>query len=509
MEVLRRVLALESVIDKIADSLRPPGESKGEAPKDNPLEEFYLGAGLPSRLWDFAYPTGCRRTYYKIDLDDFTDFATSGLPPRPRLLDFEDHVAAYCEGISAPGDVTDFKVTVDGTPCRAKLLDFVTSRWTSFVSVTARFTICSDEKAGFDHQTLRTMEFMCVPPPGHERVEWTREDKERLQIAEILRSAIQPPAAGSNEWSLRSAGLWLDPMMAGAKILPAEVRDRLVKNPPGRDELFELTRLCVHLPAYVRFMYDMVESEPFEVGQRTVKRVEKRGGKRVARNVQEVIYRTIKSIRILRPVEEPGKEHPRRMWTAPSYAFAVRGHWRHYADPSKRGHDKDGSVVFGKTWVTNYTKGEGSNSAGGEDGEASLFEEMRDPKVVIGVKQPLYFARDQIRAREAKGEAATSSAPPPSPKIAPPASQPVSAPPKGPSKEWRASERARLTAGLRYLILRRDDFTCQQCGKRQADENYVRLEVDHKVPIDAFGRTEEGNLWTLCKECNRGKSALT
>ena len=66
-------------------------------------------------------------------------------------------------------------------------------------------------------------------------------------------------------------------------------------------------------------------------------------------------------------------------------------------------------------------------------------------------------------------------------------------------------ERAKLSAGLRYDILQRDKFRCQLCG-RGADSGVV-LEVDHIVPIARGGKTVKGNLRTLCRDCNRGKSA--
>lgn len=69
----------------------------------------------------------------------------------------------------------------------------------------------------------------------------------------------------------------------------------------------------------------------------------------------------------------------------------------------------------------------------------------------------------------------------------------------------RERERQMLTPGLRYDIMKRDNFTCQIYGRTQADG--VKLEVDHKKPIAKGSKTEPKNLWTLCQECNRGKGA--
>ena len=58
----------------------------------------------------------------------------------------------------------------------------------------------------------------------------------------------------------------------------------------------------------------------------------------------------------------------------------------------------------------------------------------------------------------------------------------------------------------RFLVLRRDKYRCQFCGRTARDG--VQLEVDHKVPKSKGGNNELSNLWTLCLPCNRGKSNL-
>lgn len=57
---------------------------------------------------------------------------------------------------------------------------------------------------------------------------------------------------------------------------------------------------------------------------------------------------------------------------------------------------------------------------------------------------------------------------------------------------------------MRFRVMRRDGFRCQLCGLGQQDG--VKLEVDHKVPVAKGGKTDERNLWTLCHPCNNGKS---
>lgn len=55
----------------------------------------------------------------------------------------------------------------------------------------------------------------------------------------------------------------------------------------------------------------------------------------------------------------------------------------------------------------------------------------------------------------------------------------------------------------RYRILQRDDSRCQRCGRGVAEG--ARLVIDHKIPVEWGGLTQDDNLWVLCEECNLGK----
>lgn len=68
----------------------------------------------------------------------------------------------------------------------------------------------------------------------------------------------------------------------------------------------------------------------------------------------------------------------------------------------------------------------------------------------------------------------------------------------------KKAERGKLSNTLRYEILKRDNRKCQICGRTQEDG--VKLEVDHIIPIAKGGKTEPSNLRVLCRECNSGKS---
>ena len=58
---------------------------------------------------------------------------------------------------------------------------------------------------------------------------------------------------------------------------------------------------------------------------------------------------------------------------------------------------------------------------------------------------------------------------------------------------------------LRWVVLSRDNFTCQYCG--QAAPN-VKLEVDHVILVSEGGTDNLDNLVTACFACNQGKGVL-
>ncbi len=74
-------------------------------------------------------------------------------------------------------------------------------------------------------------------------------------------------------------------------------------------------------------------------------------------------------------------------------------------------------------------------------------------------------------------------------------------------KTYTEDERSRLGPGLRFDILKRDNFSCALCGKTPTGNRNATLEIDHIVPVSKGGKTEYDNLQTLCFECNRGKGA--
>ena len=62
-----------------------------------------------------------------------------------------------------------------------------------------------------------------------------------------------------------------------------------------------------------------------------------------------------------------------------------------------------------------------------------------------------------------------------------------------------------VSGARRFEILKRDDFTCQYCGKKSPE---VELEIDHKIPQAKGGLDTDDNLITSCSVCNKGKGSI-
>jgi 5-methylcytosine-specific restriction endonuclease McrA len=60
---------------------------------------------------------------------------------------------------------------------------------------------------------------------------------------------------------------------------------------------------------------------------------------------------------------------------------------------------------------------------------------------------------------------------------------------------------------LRFEVFKRDNFTCQYCGRNVKDDK-IKLHTDHIIPENEGGKTIFSNLVTSCKECNLGKSDI-
>jgi len=61
---------------------------------------------------------------------------------------------------------------------------------------------------------------------------------------------------------------------------------------------------------------------------------------------------------------------------------------------------------------------------------------------------------------------------------------------------------------LRFLVMKRDNFKCKNCGNSPAKDPSIVLHVDHIKAWANGGETVLENLQTLCSKCNIGKSDL-
>jgi len=61
---------------------------------------------------------------------------------------------------------------------------------------------------------------------------------------------------------------------------------------------------------------------------------------------------------------------------------------------------------------------------------------------------------------------------------------------------------------LRFIVMRRDNFKCKNCGRSPATDQSIILHVDHINAWAKGGETILENLQTLCSVCNIGKSDL-
>lgn len=82
-------------------------------------------------------------------------------------------------------------------------------------------------------------------------------------------------------------------------------------------------------------------------------------------------------------------------------------------------------------------------------------------------------------------------------------------------KAKEVAKRRRISPTQRKAVLERDDYTCQICGisRKYFDDiapglgEYLRLEIDHIVPIAQGGKSDESNLQCLCWRCNAAKGS--
>jgi 5-methylcytosine-specific restriction endonuclease McrA len=67
-------------------------------------------------------------------------------------------------------------------------------------------------------------------------------------------------------------------------------------------------------------------------------------------------------------------------------------------------------------------------------------------------------------------------------------------------------EKREIPLGLRFDILKRDNYKCTVCGRSPSSTFGIELHIDHIIPYSKGGKTNRENLKTLCNQCNIGKS---
>ena len=396
------IFEIEDIVDRLFNVAFPlVGEERGIRPIFAPA----LGELVPDpnvrKLID-------NREYYRVDFSDFVDYATSPLGPTASLGMFGDNVAIIYEGIDRKPQEPLFTSEWESKAFGVSLLDAIVSRYQVFVSVTARFVVYWNARKTFREQygeldpdriagatVLTTIVLPAMPPSG----KWDWPDLEKQELEEWDRYFMMPPIPGDPDWRIVPSGVYTDFMIEESQANPlrpgAMGPTQIEKVLEGKDlnvtrnaVFFDLTRLCLLLPSYVMFMYDLLAEEPFDRshaggGEKSIK-------PQRSSQSSDPRYRVIKSVRVIRPNVASETATAKRSWTPPSYRYAVRGHWRTFQDSMRVGKDVNGAPVVGKTWVTSYEKGQDS---------PYLFPTSpaeRSSGVIINIKEPLQYGRDVL-----------------------------------------------------------------------------------------------------------------
>jgi hypothetical protein len=258
------------------------------------------------------------------------------------------------------------------------------------------------------------------------------------------------------------------------------VLQKLIQNMDRYGVLFELCRTAIELHAYFNFKVTLVREERVE-GQRRPTPERRRSPRRKHGYSGRVIYKSVTALRIINP-----SSRSVRRYSAPRFQVDVDGSWRKVGSGTF-GKGPDGMPVEGRTWVREHLR----------------WKDRPEKPIEVLVKSRVAIARAKVEAEKLLKRVARE-APPRTPKSEPKASLQPSARPTV-SREEAFRQRTLLTPRVRWAVLQRDDFKCQKCGADAARDPGVRLDVDHIEPVSRGGKTESGNLQTLCSRCNNGK----
>ncbi len=85
---------------------------------------------------------------------------------------------------------------------------------------------------------------------------------------------------------------------------------------------------------------------------------------------------------------------------------------------------------------------------------------------------------------------------------------------EGEKEETKSNRRPALPPRMRFMVLRRDNYTCQYCGKKAPNVELsvglpAELHVDHVKPWSEVREHKMDNLKASCRICNWGKGTLS
>ena len=160
--------------------------------------------------------------------------------------------------------------------------------------------------------------------------------------------------------------------------------------------VWEIAKTLVMLPSYLAARIDVMKTEEHLTQLGTELRTSMKAKRAVehATTDSRVLHRRISAIRVVRsvPLLLEG-----RSYHAPVFQVPVEGFWRRFSDATRQGHDENGEVVVGRTWVRAHIRHKDK-------------EVPTEPKVVY-IKASLSVARQRLE-RFRKGAASVTGVPP-------------------------------------------------------------------------------------------------
>lgn len=76
----------------------------------------------------------------------------------------------------------------------------------------------------------------------------------------------------------------------------------------------------------------------------------------------------------------------------------------------------------------------------------------------------------------------------------------------GRDTKWINHKRKTFSKSEREYVFKRDNYTCQLCGKDLHELPRERI-LDHKIPLSQLGSNKMENIWLLCNDCDKNKKS--